>query len=97
MKVHIGFPETSGRTSSLDDPLVVHRRDEKQSAGTLVIFVHGLGGDRYQTWGEFPRFLLTDIEDADIGLYAYRTVLSRFRFAASIELESESGSVQFFV
>lgn len=70
MKVHIGFVETFEKASSLNDPLVVHRRDEKQSAGTLVIFVHGLGGDRYQTRGEFPQFLLTDIEDADVGLYA---------------------------
>jgi serine/threonine protein kinase/pimeloyl-ACP methyl ester carboxylesterase len=90
MKLQTGFPDASRPTASLSEALVIHRRDDKRSAETVIIFVHGLGGDRYQTWGNFPRFLFVDVKNADIGLYAYRSALSRFRFAASIELGSEA-------
>jgi serine/threonine protein kinase/pimeloyl-ACP methyl ester carboxylesterase len=88
--MHVGSPDVASRVSSLNEPLVVHRRDERNGARTLVIFVHGLGGERYATWGQFPWFLLEDVEDVHVGLYAYRTASSRFRFGASIELDAEA-------
>lgn len=88
--MHVGLPDVASRVSSLNEPLVVHRRDERHGARKLVIFVHGLGGERYATWGQFPWFLLADVEDAHVGLYAYRTASSRFKFGASLELDAEA-------
>src|SRR5207245_4033522 len=55
-----------------------------------VVFVHGLGGERYDTWGHFPRFLYEDLPGVDVGMYAYRTALKRLRYTKSIALEEEA-------
>jgi len=77
-------------SDSFDDPLVIHKRNPVIETPILVIFVHGLGGRRYATWGKFPSFLFKDIPQADIGLYCYRTLFSRLRLTASIELDEEA-------
>ena len=78
------------RTSSLvDEPLVVHRHPERREA--LVVLIHGLGGSRYGTWQNFPRFLFEDLSDAvDVGLYSYRTAWRRLKLTASVDLEQEA-------
>lgn len=50
---------------------------------TLVLFVHGLGGDGTKTWGRFPELLLADPElktRIDVELFQYPTQLIRWPF-----------------
>jgi len=70
-------------------PLVVHRRKGTDNR-SLVIFVHGLSGDRYGTWGKFPHLLFDDCPHIDLGAYAYRTALKRAVFWKSISLSREA-------
>jgi pimeloyl-ACP methyl ester carboxylesterase len=81
-----------------DEPLVIHRRGEV-TAPALIVLIHGLGGSRYGTWTakyenptqtSLPRFLYDDVASLDVGLYRYRTLLGRFKFWKSIELEDEA-------
>jgi tetratricopeptide (TPR) repeat protein/pimeloyl-ACP methyl ester carboxylesterase len=73
-----------------NEPLVVHVRPSNTETN-LVVFVHGLGGTRYGTWGNFPKFLFEDFKDqVAIGLYEYVTAFGRWRITASISLESEA-------
>lgn len=73
-----------------NEPLVVHKRDQLSFNRDLIIFVHGLGGDRYDTWENFPKFLYEDLSNFDIGLYYYRTSWRRLNFTASVDLEDEA-------
>jgi pimeloyl-ACP methyl ester carboxylesterase len=59
------------------DPLVVHRHTDHDKA--LVIFVHGLGGHRYTTWGHLPRFFFEDLPATALGFYDYASGLRRLR------------------
>lgn len=77
-----------------NEPLVVHRRAEGHNRA-IVIFVHGLGGNRYTTWGEFPTFLFDDFANPDpfaldLGFYEYRTAFRRLRITRSIKLVTEA-------
>jgi hypothetical protein len=76
----------------------VHRHGNVPGSA-LLILVHGLGGKRYRTWTpsnadpkqiSLPKFLYEDIGNLDIGLYAYRTLWDRMRWARSIGLEVEA-------
>lgn len=89
MKVFIqpAFAEMSD--PGLDEPLCIHRTKSTSQNDALVIFVHGLGGSRYRTWGSLPAFIFQDLPSVDIGLYRYRTLLGRWRFWRSIDLDSE--------
>jgi len=71
------------------DPIVIHARLGRL-ASDLVLFVHGLTGNRYGYWGKIPRFVLEDVPAADVGLYFYKTVWKRFGFTRSISLEEEA-------
>jgi hypothetical protein len=74
-----------------DEPLVVHRHKEASNC-KLLIFVHGLNGGRYDTWGNFPNFIFEeekDLRNVDIGMYGYVTGFGRIG-SASIELEREA-------
>jgi pimeloyl-ACP methyl ester carboxylesterase len=44
--------------------------------GELLLFVHGLNGHRYDTWGQFPH-LFREESDYDIGLYGYASGFGR--------------------
>ncbi len=63
-----------------DSEALVIYRNEISTPGTqtLVIFVHGLGGRRFETWQKFPEFLQEEISCIDVGLYQYATASSRF-------------------
>ena len=54
-----------------DEPLVVHDGGRKHAH--LVVFVHGLGGSRYGTWGDFPRFVFDDFRDAGVAVASMGT------------------------
>ncbi len=73
-----------------DQPLCIHQRRQPTANHALVIFVHGLGGSRYGTWGSLPRFVYEDNPDVDVGMYRYRTFFQRLRFTRSIELKDEA-------
>lgn len=85
-----GFADLRAEKASLNEALIVHRRAGGRPSGTLVVFVHGFAGNRYNTWGNFPKFLIEDFSDLDVGLYAYRTGLNRLRITRSISLEAEA-------
>ncbi|QUM84610.1 DEAD/DEAH box helicase family protein [Moritella sp. 28] len=62
-----------------------------------VVFIHGLGGDEEDTWGNFPRLLMNDsrfIDTISIKFFSFPTSLVRFpifsRKSPSIEDISES-------
>ncbi len=74
-----------------DEPLVIHHKSK--GGGGLIIFVHGLGGNRYgeqSTWGNFPEFIYEDASQFDVGLYEYRTLLRRVKFWESVSLSDEA-------
>lgn len=72
-----------------DQPLIVHRHKDRGNRN-LVVFVHGLAGRRYGTWGSFPEFVFEEFPHVDVGLYEYRTAFRRLLFWKSIELEDEA-------
>ena len=72
------------------EPLIVHQHTNPSLNSAIVLFVHGLGGDRYATWGNFPAFLFQELPGCDIGLYSYRTFLGRIKFWRSISLDAEA-------
>ena len=80
-------------------PLVVHQHGNTPG-DALIVFIHGLGGDRYRTWtargnnpaeASLPKFLYndTDLLTLDIGLYAYQTLFQRL-FRRTPDLEKEA-------
>jgi pimeloyl-ACP methyl ester carboxylesterase len=76
-----------------DEPLVVHQRTEVTANDKLVIFVHGLGGQRYGdsgTWGKFPAFLFEDLPDTDVGMYQYETATGRWLSSKSVSIDREA-------
>jgi len=83
---------------STEEPLVIHRRGVSPGRA-LIVLLHGLGGRRYGTWtpsgsdptkGGLARFLYEDIDGADVGMYAYRTLFERLKLRRDISLERES-------
>jgi pimeloyl-ACP methyl ester carboxylesterase len=78
------------------EPLVIHRRPERPEIpnnSILIIFVHGLGGNRYgekATWGQFPRLVFEDFPELDVGLYTYPTLFGRLKFRVSVPLNIEA-------
>ncbi len=61
------------------EPLVIYQNDyQDKGKQTLVIFVHGLSGSRFDTWQKFPQFLQEELPYVDVGMYEYATARSRF-------------------
>ena len=87
------FADPPNAESLVDQALVVHQRTDPSSNDKLLIFVHGLGGSRYgttSTWGNFPRYIFEDVPELDVGLYQYRTAISRWRITQSVSLQDEA-------
>ncbi|WP_133470629.1 esterase/lipase family protein [Paraglaciecola marina] len=59
---------------------------EVPKAGSLIVFIHGLGGNYKKTWGEFPDFLEQDdkFNNTDIYLFGFKSGFLRF-FVSPIE------------
>ena len=83
------FSEPAHLDEVADQSIVVHRRNGG-SAMRIVIFVHGLGGSPYGTWGNFPKFIFEDVSDLDVGLYQYETLWRRLKFGAQVPLDREA-------
>jgi pimeloyl-ACP methyl ester carboxylesterase len=70
------------------DPLVVHGADGTRP-GQLIVFVHGLNGHQYKTWGQFPQLFL-DGRKEDVGLYGYKSGFTRIgRLTARFDQQTE--------
>lgn len=74
----------------LDQPLALHVRAACFNHRALILFVHGLGGSRYRTWGQLPSLLFDDMPRCDLGLYSYRNAWRRLKFWRSVEMETEA-------
>ncbi len=61
------------------ESLVVHTHASAPETTQNVIFVHGLNGRRYSTWGKFPYLLFDDYPSIDVGMYDYASGLRRLR------------------
>ncbi len=74
------------------EPLVIYQNKQKKTeAQTLIIFVHGLGGNRFNTWLSFPEFLQEEIPYLDVGMYQYATATSRiFRATPNIQDQAQT-------
>jgi pimeloyl-ACP methyl ester carboxylesterase len=70
------------------DPLVVHGADGARPS-QLIVFVHGLNGHQYKTWGNFPQLFL-DCGQEDVGLYGYKSGFARIgRLTARFDQQTE--------
>jgi hypothetical protein len=59
--------------------LVIHQHALAPETTQNVIFVHGLNGQRYSTWGRFPDFFFEDHPTIDVALYDYASGIRRLR------------------
>ncbi len=57
----------------------LHRHCGDLHAKRLIVFVHGLNGNGYRTWGNFPRYLFDDPsrDPVDVALFDYFSGLRR--------------------
>jgi len=85
----LSFQALPATSQSAEESLLVHAHRSRTNE-KLLIFVHGLGGDRYRTWGEFPRLVFDNFPAIDIGLYSYRTLLRRWKVWKSISINREA-------
>jgi Alpha/beta hydrolase family len=72
-----------------EESLIVHCRPNSRNEN-LAVFVHGLGGNRYTSWGSIPKFLFDGIPSMDIGLYDYSSGIRRLRLKNSVSLAKHS-------
>lgn len=71
-----------------NEPIVVHGASRKRSP-QLLLFVHGLNGHPYKTWGRFPH-LFFDNESYDVGLYGYASGFQRAtKLSATFDKQAE--------
>ena len=87
MRRIVQSPETLAHFDA-DEPIIVHGASES-TPNQLVLFVHGLNGHRYKTWGRFPH-LFSDLIQYDIGLYGYASGFERVsKLSATFDKQAE--------
>jgi hypothetical protein len=84
------FDPLSSKSEYSKDLLVVHKHAAVPETTQSVIFVHGLNGQRYGTWGKFPELLFEDHPSVDVGLYDYASGLRRVRRGSSMSLRDHA-------
>ena len=72
------------------EALVVHRRTTARANDDLFLFVHGLGGGRYSTWGRLTELAFEELPKSDAALYSYRTLAGRLKFWKSVAFDQEA-------
>jgi pimeloyl-ACP methyl ester carboxylesterase len=72
------------------ESLVVHKHASVPETTQNVLFVHGLNGSRYTTWGKFPSLFFEDHPSVDLALYDYASGLRRIRRAGSVRPEDQA-------
>ena len=78
------------RDRSFRSELLIIHRPLVGNNTSLLIFVHGLGGNRYGTWGKFPELIFKNFPEVDLGLRSYRTLFRRLNLLRSIRLDDEA-------
>ncbi len=84
------FERLASGSTHAKEPLVVHTHASAPETTQNVIFVHGLNGRRYSTWGKFPDLLFEDYPSIDVGLYDYASGLRRVRRGTSMRLRDHA-------
>lgn len=80
--------------SAVDDdirstPLSIHAHTGTVN-NRLIVFVHGLNGERYETWGKLPDAFFKRFIDADMGFYGYTNGMKRWNPFQSLSVEDEA-------
>lgn len=76
--------------------LNLHQHSGDRYAKRVIVFVHGLGGNGYTTWGKFPGFVFDDLsrDPVDVAIFDYfsgqrRRVVERPTLAVIAEILTE--------
>jgi tetratricopeptide (TPR) repeat protein/pimeloyl-ACP methyl ester carboxylesterase len=76
-----------------EEALVLHRRSRARHNDDLLLFVHGLGGGRYSTWGQLPELIFSELASCDVALYSYRTLAGRLKLWKSVPFDDEAATL----
>jgi alpha-beta hydrolase superfamily lysophospholipase len=77
--VQDAFEPLPKRSAHTTEPLVIHKHASAPETTQNIIFVHGLNGQRYSTWGKFPSLIFEDYPSVDVALYDYASGVRRVR------------------
>lgn len=70
-------------------PLSIHAREHSECK-QVIVFVHGLNGERYETWGDLPNRFSELFSVSDFGFYGYTNGFARWNPFTSISIEDEA-------
>jgi pimeloyl-ACP methyl ester carboxylesterase len=84
------FKAPHDQSSVANESLIIHTHQDRADNHNLIIFVHGLGGSRYGTWGLFPELIFANFPHVEVGLHSYRTLFRRYKLWRSISLDEEA-------
>jgi pimeloyl-ACP methyl ester carboxylesterase len=78
--------------------LNLHTRVRLTSVDVVIVFVHGLGGSGYETWGDFPRFMFeqNSARKCDVGVFDYNS-FHRRRFRIRPKMADVADSMAEFL
>jgi pimeloyl-ACP methyl ester carboxylesterase len=84
------FKALSSESPNASDPLIIHKHTDVPETTQNILFVHGLNGSRYSTWGKFPDLFFEDHPSVDLSMFDYRSGLRRIRRAGSVRPEDQA-------
>ena len=82
-EIHLNWemqPLTLGRSLAAEVERIKRRETGTDAEKTLVLFIHGLAGDAFETWGRFPELLQKDDQferKYRMGFFSFPTALVR--------------------